>query len=523
MSGILEDWRGEESRDHFPARVLVIESAPERAERIVEVLDSITPHCPEITYAESRNAAFDLMAGHEYDIIMLGFVLRDGRGDELVRSVAAQSPNSAVVVIAGAADLAQAWPALAHGAKAVLPEDQICSQSLVPLLRQVLQQCDLERTVERYSAELELTNGRFLSLVVDNADAMIVVDRVGVIRFVNPSAERILNRPAADLLGQMFGIPLEDGVNTEIEIVAGAQPRTAETRVMRTFWDGARAHLVTMRDVTERKQVEREMRIARQTAEQANKLKSQFLANMSHELRTPLNSIIGFSEMMQLGLNGETLPPKCAEYASIIHGSGSHLLSLISDLLDLSKAEQGCLDLHDEKFDIVALFRSLTDMIHPQARQKRIDLALHTYADSIWVLGDQRLLKQALLNLLSNALKFTEIDGAVSLAIERTMIGEIKLVVSDNGCGMDRSDVPRAFATFVQLDNAYQREDLQGTGLGLALTKEFIELHGGKIKMNSDVGVGTTVIITLPVSRSIGHTAESNVVNLQDRINRPRN
>src|SRR5690606_1797955 len=215
-------------------------------------------------------------------------------------------------------------------------------------LVQAAEQQQMRLSLERHLRELELTNGRFLSLVVDNADAMLVLDEAGVVRFANPSAERLLSCSAAELLGRKLALSLGGGETREVELPGdfglpgGTQAgQVAELRATSTLWDGARAVIVTMRDITERKRKELALKVAMRAAEHASAMKSQFLANMSHELRTPLNAIIGYSDLMLMGIAGPIQPEKYRSYLEDIKRGGRHLLALINDLLDLSKAESG--------------------------------------------------------------------------------------------------------------------------------------------------------------------------------------
>jgi signal transduction histidine kinase len=349
--------------------------------------------------------------------------------------------------------------------------------------------------------------------VVDNADAIVVVDRVGIVRFVNPSAEKLLRCSASDLLGQMFGIPLEGIDITEIDLRSRpGSTQTAEIRVMRTLWDGERAFIVTMRDITERKRSEMALKLAKQTAEQANAMKSQFLANMSHELRTPLNAIIGYSEMMLMGIAGPVAPKRYREYIQDIHIGGKHLLALINDLLDLSKAESGRLEPADAPFDLAVLGQQVVDLLAGEAMTGGVALSLEAASTSVWMHGDERLVKQVLLNLVSNSLKFTPRGGEVMVDVHRNYQGETRMVVKDTGIGMPRDEIPRAFAAFVQIENAYTRRDNKGTGLGLALCKRYVEMHQGKVTIDSELNAGTTVTVVFSPERAVAGSADSGEV-----------
>jgi signal transduction histidine kinase len=228
----------------------------------------------------------------------------------------------------------------------------------------------------------------------------------------------------------------------------------------------------------------------------ANQHKSTFLANMSHELRTPLNAVIGFSEMLNARYFGD-LTAKQAEYVNDIHGSGKHLLSLINDILDLSKIEAGRMELEVSEFDLRAALDNALTLVRERAQ--RGGVALRLDADPALGLfeGDERKLKQVVLNLLSNAVKFTPRGGAVNVAAKR-IDGAAEIAVSDTGVGIAPADQEAIFEAFRQVGTDVTRKR-EGTGLGLALARRFVELHGGTIRVESAPGKGSTFTVTLPL------------------------
>jgi len=229
--------------------------------------------------------------------------------------------------------------------------------------------------------------------------------------------------------------------------------------------------------------------------EAANRHKSDFLANMSHELRTPLNAIIGFSEVLQEKLFGE-LNDKQAEYTSDILTSGQHLLSLINEILDLSKVEAGRMDLELAPFDLPLAIDNARTFVRERATKHGIKLDVDVDERLGVYLGDERKIKQILLNLLSNAVKFTPEGGRISITANKTDSG-VEISVSDTGIGIPPTEQPTIFEEFRQVGGDYAHKK-EGTGLGLTLAKKFVELHGGKIWVESEVGKGSAFIFTLP-------------------------
>jgi len=255
-------------------------------------------------------------------------------------------------------------------------------------------------------------------------------------------------------------------------------------------------------DITERENAGVALRQAKETAELADRAKSQFLANMSHELRTPLNAIIGFAEIMTDKLFGPLGDPRYDEYALDIRESGRHLLMLINDILDLSKIEARQANLREEQVDIGEVFASCARLVGERAQRGSIDLDVGSADDIPAVWADRVKLKQILLNLLSNAIKFTPAGGKVSMGAARKPEGAIEIKVVDTGIGMRAQDIPIAMQPFRQIESTLARRH-EGTGLGLPLTKAIVEMHGGRLELQSAPGKGTTVTVVLPAERVI--------------------
>ena len=239
----------------------------------------------------------------------------------------------------------------------------------------------------------------------------------------------------------------------------------------------------------------REIQSKSRELELANRHKSEFLANVSHELRTPLNAIIGFSEVLQERMFGD-INEKQAEYLEDIHSSGKHLLSLINDILNLSKIEAGRMDLDLSRFDLREALNHSLGMVRERASRHGIALALELTPDvGDWV-ADERMFRQVMLNLLSNAVKFTPEGGKVSVRAVRTD-ARVEIAIADTGVGIAEDHLGVIFDEFRQVGTD-QLKKSEGTGLGLALTRRFVELHGGTINVKSEIGKGSTFVFTLP-------------------------
>jgi PAS domain S-box-containing protein len=368
--------------------------------------------------------------------------------------------------------------------------------------------------------------------ILDNvADAVVTIDAVvtmddeGRIESFNRAAEQTFGYAAHEVLGHNVSVLMpepdrsaHDGFlrsyhRTGRSKIVGVGPRRVrgqrkngstfpiELAVSEFYMGEKRVFIGVTRDISRRVRREAELQRAKNAAEAANRSKSTFLANMSHELRTPLNAIIGFSELLTTGYYG-SLNEKQREYVGDIHASGSHLVALINDFLDLSKIEAGKLELIEEAVDLVRLVEAVLRLFKERAAGGRIKLVNWTTEGSPPLYADERIAKQMLMNLLSNAVKFTPAGGQVTVSAAVDGAGRIRLAVSDTGLGIAEEDIPKALEPYGQVGDVETRRH-DGTGLGLPLVKAFAELHGGELRLESEVDVGTTVTITFPPERTV--------------------
>jgi len=408
-------------------------------------------------------------------------------------------------------------------------------------------QCNIRDITERKKAEkaLDRIKNQYELILHSAGEGIIGQDLEGKLTFVNPSAENMLEFKAGELIGKSSheilhhskpnGAPYPE---EECPIVRARRDGKTYSDVDELFWKkngtsfpveyiatpmieggSVTGVVVIFRDITQAKMLQ-EVELSRLTADTANKAKSDFLANMSHELRTPLNSILGFSEVLVDELFG-TLNAQQKEYAKDIYGSGKHLLALINDILDLSKVESGRLELDPGSFQLRAALNTTLSMFREKAMKHGLKMELDIEPDSdIEMEADERKFKQIMFNLLSNAVKFTPDGGSVRVSARKgvrdlgsgvskegpipnsqqpTPDGDfIEISVTDTGIGIKTEDMPKLFKEFTQLESIYTKS-VEGTGLGLALSKKLVELHGGSIWVESEFGKGSTFSFVIPV------------------------
>jgi len=351
-------------------------------------------------------------------------------------------------------------------------------------------------------------------------DGIVVVDSHGTIRFANPAAERLFDRSAEDLVGTSFGFPVVVGETTEIDIVqrGGGGVVYAELRVVETEWEDDQVQIVSLRDITDRKQAQERAqqlafeREARLEAEAASRAKSEFLAIMSHELRTPLNAVLGYSELMELGISGP-VTEQMREQIGRIRMSAIHLLGLVNDILDLAKVEAGRLQVSSGPCSAAGTVAAAIALIQPQAAAGGLDLTVVRGPDPSPVYrGDDERVRQILVNLLSNAVKFTPYGGKITVEIASSRTPDpdtrlqasrsyVRFRVTDTGAGIPDEKLMSIFDPFVQAESGHARSR-EGSGLGLTISRRLARLMGGDLTVRSELGEGSTFTLWLPADTS---------------------
>jgi PAS domain S-box-containing protein len=387
----------------------------------------------------------------------------------------------------------------------------------------------LDVTEQRRAAAAVSDSEARYRLLAEHATDMITRAALdGTRLYVSPAVREVLGYAPEELVGtSLFELPFVLDREVIADAVAsfrgGEERATVVTRVQHKagaiVWLESSLRLVrdpasgkpcevvaVSRDVSARVALQEALARAKELAEAASRAKSEFLANMSHELRTPLNAIMGFGDLIEHELMGPVGNARYVEYAHDIVESGRHLLALISDILDLAKVDAGRLAVSEDLVELRHVADECVTMLSERARAGgiRVDVAIARELGA--VRGDERRLKQILINLLTNSIKFTPAGGRVAVAAARDERGGLALAVSDTGIGIAPQDIPRVLEPFVQVDGPLNRRT-EGTGLGLPLTKRLVEIHGGTLEIASEPGRGTTVTVRLPPERVVAAAA----------------
>ena len=408
--------------------------------------------------------------------------------------------------------------ARAHNLLTLRKQQEIIKKRAHILERKLRSSDDLRREELRESEEK-------LRLVTNCIPAMIYVsDSGGNCIFINSYQAHFFGVEPADCMGlalaELFGndyaarhLELDRRVFESGATISGAE----ETLVSgegdeRTFLttktplrgvSGQIINVVTVAvDISDRKVVERALQDAKEVAEAGNRTKSEFLASMSHELRTPLNAVMGFADVMRVEMLGPIGNPKYLEYAEDIRASAEHLLHIINDMLDVSAIESGKLDLVESNVDVGRAIDDVIRLIKGRADSSAVSIVWRESEPLPQLRGDARRLKQILINILSNSIKFTPAGGRISLASALLDGGGLELAITDTGIGIAEQDIPIAKARFGRIESAANRK-YPGTGLGLTLAIELMKLHGGDLEISSTVGKGTTVTLLFPPERTL--------------------
>lgn len=494
------------------SRLLLIDDNPDDRALVAGQLKCEFPLLEAVEIVDPASFDAALTAG-PLSLVVTDFQLRWTDGLTILGIIKQRFPNTPVIMFTGTGTEETAVAAM----KAGLDDYVVKSPSNPARIRSAARSA-LERAAQR--KQLRGQEDRLRAVLATTADAIIAIDEEGLIDSLNPAAVKCFGYAEAEAIGRSVD-ELIPGFNQALRQWARAELAALKTSIVSNSWevsgrakdgtalalelsashtilDGRPFFTCIMRDVAKRKEQERVLIEARDRAIEADNAKTAFLANISHEFRTPLNAIIGFGEIIAHQLYGPIGDVRYHGYAEDIVASGHHLLSLINDVLDISRVEAGRLELYLDMVDLGKVLRRQIELVLPQAARAGLQIDAE-FADNFpRVVGDETRLRQIVLNLLSNAIKFTPSGGHITVSGWADP-DHVAFAVSDTGIGMKPGDVPRALEPFRQLDNSFSKLH-QGTGLGLAIVKRLVELHHGHLTIDTEPGRGTRVVVTLPLT-----------------------
>lgn len=458
--------------------------------------------------AHSGKEALEIVEAQVPDLILLDLMLPESDGYE-VCSILKSNPRFKfipIIVISGFFERQNKIKAIQCGADDFISKP-IDGFELKTRIKSLI------RIKKNYDA-LQESEKKFRILVENALDGILILDFEGRIITANAAVGKILDRELDEVIGTNYvkflapesivtarknhANTLNDkgGYLSTYKVISSKREEVwIEGLGNKITYNDMPADIVVIRNITLRKKAEESLIKAKIAAEAANRTKSEFLTNVSHELRTPLNSIIGFSDLLKEEIAGP-LNDRQSKYVQFISLSGKNLLTIINDILDLAKVEAGKEELKKENLSVDESVSRAISMILPQTLGKNITLTYKSESKTIYVYADTSKLHQIVYNLLSNAVKFTPAGGYIEV-FSRKEKDSVFITVKDTGIGIPEENREEIFKPFVQIDSSLNRA-FEGTGLGLALVKKYVEMHGGNIRVESKIGEGSSFIIELP-------------------------
>ena len=509
-------------------RALLVE---DNADDVGLTLDALARSGFAVTHevVETDVALESALSGREWDVVLSDYHLPTLNGSHALAAVRKLAGDTPFILVSGTIGEDLAAEVMRGGANDYILKDKL--QRLGAAVAREVRSAEDRRRQREAEAALHRTEELNRVLLASSTDWVSILDEDGVTRFVSPPVERTLGYRPEELIG-MRDHPLvvdEDrpalqtamahlvaNPSASVTVQARVLHKDGSTREIESTLQNflhdpmIRGLIASTRDISQRQAIEAERR-ARVVAEMASRTKSSFLANMSHELRTPLNAIIGFSELLEQGLAGP-LSAKQSTYVDNVLQSGRHLLSLVNDILDLSKVEAGKLTLAREWTSLASIGRSISETVAPLLQSSGVTLEVGAPETLPLVYVDPIRLKQILFNLVSNGIKFNRRGGRVRLGVVPVGRG-VEISVEDTGIGIEAENFPRLFREFERLSET----GVDGTGLGLALTRRLVELHGGRITASSTPGSGATFTVAFPDVQRPRRSSEPPSAHLRQR------
>lgn len=500
-------------------KILIIEDDFAFVHYIKNLIENNKQYDFKIISANTVSKGLRSIEKNEVDVILLDLTLPDSSGIETIFQVKQTAKNIPILVLTGLQDEELARKAINAGVQDYIDKSSVNKDSLIRRIFNSIDRNKLMKTIETLAKTSQMDEKRLNTIIEKNADGIIIVDINGDVQFVNLAAEKLFLRKKSEFIGCHFGFPT-NAEKAEIDVIQkGGKMLVADMRVTTIEWENKEAYLISIRDITERKEVELKLKESERDLDKkvkirtkeletaleqqklyldqilkASELKTEFMDSMSHDLRTPLNCIIGFTDLLLEGSYGSVNDDQM-QFILDISTSGQYLLDMIKNILDISKIEAGQLNLNYQHISFNKIIHQVKSTIKPLYSKKNLSFRVENLKHEIFIYCDPTKFREILYNLLSNAIKFTN-KGEILLNISENE-NEWVFNVIDTGIGIAEKDYYLIFQGFTRINSPFV-QSTPGSGLGLLLTKRLVELHGGEIWFKSELGKGSTFSCTIP-------------------------
>jgi len=489
-------------------KILCVEDNPGDARLIRELFNDAPSNQYEIRFAGSLEIVKQETIDNVFDVILLDLSLPDCSGIETLNKVKALVYGIPIIVLTGLQDEMTAEKAIQFGAQDYLIKNNISTDLLTHSVKYAIERHTFTKKLAETQKDYEL-------LIEKNSDGILVIDKEGIINYVNPAAEVMMGRSKDELLNQSFGFPISSCESTEISLFGkGRKIRTVEMLLSEVTWEDKPCFLASLRDITERKELEQKKSEYNELLEQAGKDKDKFFSIIAHDLRSPLSSFLGITEFIADDLPNMNID-SLKELVLSMKGSAENLYRLLENLLEWAKIQRGMVPFDPGKVSLTAIMNDALTMIQESARNKNIILNINI-PDDLEVFADANILQTVVRNLISNAVKFTRKGGQISLNALIIDSKNAEVSILDSGIGIS----PEMLSTLFDISNKSGRKGTEGepsSGLGLILCKEFVDMLGGKIRVESEVGIGSKFSFSIPLYVT-PEQAVDQTSNLPDQI-----
>ncbi|NEO23296.1 ATP-binding protein [Moorena sp. SIO4A5] len=509
-------------------RILLIEDDIQDIELIKALLKKAKHFPATLTHVETLEQGLECLKHGNIDIVLCDLFLPDQQGLETFCEIYAQFPEVPIIILSGLTDENLAIEALQEGAQDYLVKGQFDRNLLVRAMRYGIERQRLLLALKRQTEALRASEEQFRTMITRNADGVVIIDHNRVIQFVNPAAESLINCKAEILQGEIWCSSLVVGQTTELDICSSyGKIVIVEIQLVEIQWEGKKAYMASLRDITTRKEIEiaqkqlndeLERRVKERTVElrvanaqlqvlevklrqslvkekELSKFKSRIISSISHEYRTPLTTIYSSAAILERYCD-KIDPTRQVKHCRRIQSMVQHLTGLVDDVLFINKTEFDQLNFQPEPIYLVGFCIKLVDEIKSKTTDKHQILFSHE-GDCNEFTSDPKMLRQMLTNLLSNAIKYSPQGGTVELNL-KCENNQVILEVTDEGIGIPKQEQGELFNSFSRGSNI---GSIGGIGLGLSIVKSYVEHHQGEIVMESEIGVGTRIKVSLPLLR----------------------